>query len=165
MTQPDATTTIHEGPQFDVVRETWGDREREIVRHAGSTAVVAVHDGAVVLVRQTREAARRPLLELPAGTLEDGEDPRESAQRELEEEVGLRGGRWTELGVYYTSPGFLDERMHLFLAEDLERGEQDLEEGEDVDIVRWPVDELEARLGEVEDMKTLAGLLAFLRRR
>jgi len=77
----------------------------EIVRHPGSTAVVAIHEGNVVLVRQQREPAGKRLVELPAGTLEEGEDPQESAQRELEEEVGLRGGRWRQLGTYYPSPG------------------------------------------------------------
>jgi ADP-ribose pyrophosphatase len=138
------------------------DDGMEIVRHPGSTAVVAVHEGSVVLVRQTREPLGRQLLELPAGTIEGGEDPLESAKRELEEEVGLKNGRWQRLGTYFTSPGFLDERMHLFLAEDLEQGTQALEDDEDVELVRWPVDELESRLGELEDLKTVAALLLFL---
>jgi len=126
---------------------------------------VAVHDGAIELVRQHREPAKRRLLELPAGTLEQGEDPLECAQRELEEEVGLKGGRWRSLGTYFTSPGFLDEQMHLFLAEDLEEGEQDLDDDEDVEIVRWPVDEADSRLDELEDLKTVAALLLYLRGR
>ena len=165
MIAPTSTRTVYDGRQFRVAVEDWGSRQREVVRHPGSTAVVAVHDGAVVLVRQTREPARRQLLELPAGTLERDEDPLDNARRELEEEVGLRGGRWRELGVYYTSPGFLDERMHVFLAENLERGEQELDDGEDVEVVRWPVAELELRLAEVEDLKTIAGLLLYLRGR
>jgi ADP-ribose pyrophosphatase len=152
---------VYEGKQFSVEE----DEGKEIVKHPGSTAVLAIHEGAAVLVRQTREPADRKLVELPAGTLEDGEDPLESAQRELEEEVGLKGGRWRSLGTYFTSPGFLDEQMHLFLAEDLEEGEQDLDDGEDVEIVRWPVEELESRLGDIEDMKTLAALLLYLRGR
>jgi ADP-ribose pyrophosphatase len=109
---------VYDGKQFRAEIEN----DKEIVKHPGSTGIVAVHDGAIVLVRQHREPAKRRLLELPAGTLEQGEDPLESAQRELEEEVGLKGGRWRSLGTYFTSPGFLDEQMHLFLAEDLETG-------------------------------------------
>jgi ADP-ribose pyrophosphatase len=152
---------VYDGKQFSVEVEDG----KEIVRHPGSTAVVAIHDGSIVLVRQHREPADRELIELPAGTLEAGEDPLESAQRELEEEVGLKGGRWRSLGTYFTSPGFLDEQMHLFLAEDLEQGEQDLDEDEDVELVRWPLEELESKLHELEDLKTVAALLLYLRSR
>jgi ADP-ribose pyrophosphatase len=163
---PDSSRTVYDGKQFDVVVERWGDRDREIVVHPGSTAIVAIdREGSVALVRQTREPARKQLLELPAGTLEPNEEPLASARRELEEEVGLRGGEWRELGVVYTTPGFCNERMHLFLAEDVERGDASPEEDEDVEIVRWRVSDLEARLGELEDAKTIAGLLLYLRDR
>lgn len=163
MSGPDSTRIGYDGKLFDVVIEEWDGREREIVDHPGSTSVVAVHDGAVVLVRQVREPARKPLLELPAGTLEDGEEPLVSAQRELAEEVGLRGGRWRELGGFWTSPGFLREYMHVFVAEELEAGEADLDDDEEVEIVRWPVAEIAARIDELEDAKTIAGLLLYLR--
>ncbi len=163
MNEPRSSRTAHDGKLFDVVIEDWDGHDREIVVHPGSTAIVAVHDGAVVLVRQLREPARKPLLELPAGTLEDGEEPLASAQRELAEEVGLRGGRWRELGGFWTSPGFLREYMHVFLAEELEPGEAEPDEDEDVEIVRWPVAEIPDRLGELEDAKTIAGLLLYLR--
>jgi len=161
--EPRSSRTAYDGKLFDVVVEDWDGREREIVDHRGSTAIVAVHDGAVVLVRQLREPARKPLLELPAGTLEDGEEPLASAQRELAEEVGLRGGRWRDLGGFWTSPGFLREYMHVFLAEELEPGEAEPDEDEDVEIVRWPVAEIPERIGELEDAKTIAGLLLYLR--
>ena len=164
MSEPKRAETVFEGKQFSVVLEEW-ERPREIVRHRGSTTVVATHDGSIVLVEIFREPVRRRLVELPAGTLEPGEEPLAAAQRELEEEVGLKGGSWTSLGTYLTSPGFLDERMHVFLAEGLERGEQHLDAGEQIAIVRWPVDEIESRLADVEDLKTLAGMLLFLRRR
>ena len=163
MSEPKSTQTFFEGKQFTVVVEEW-DRPREVVRHPGSVSVVAVHGGELVLVETFREPARKQLLELPAGTMEPGEEPLETAKRELEEEVGLRGGTWTSLGSYFTSPGFVDERMHVFLAEDLELGEQDLDDGEDVRIVRWRVQDLARRLDDVEDMKTLAGLLLYLHR-
>jgi ADP-ribose pyrophosphatase len=139
---------------------------REIVEHPGSTAIVAIdRDGFVTLVRQLREPARKRLLELPAGTLEEGEDPFASARRELEEEVGLIGGRWRELGAFYTTPGFCNERMHLFLAEDVDRGEADPEDDEEIETVRWRVDEIPDRMSELEDVKTIAGLALLLRSR
>ena len=162
--RPDSSDTVFSGKQFDVVVEEWGRRKREIVRHPGSVAIVAV-DGEqrVVLVRQFREPARRALLELPAGTLEPAEDPLACAQRELAEETGLTGGRWRELAACWTSPGFLDERMHLFAADELEPGESALDDDEEIELVRIPVAALDERLGEIEDAKTLAGLLLYLR--
>jgi len=166
MTEPDASRTVYDGQQFGVVVEQWGERQREIVEHSGATAVVAIDaDGFVVLVRQTREPARKQLLELPAGTLEPGEKPLEAAKRELDEEVGLHGGEWRELATFYSSPGFCRERVHVFLAENVEDGEPSPEEGEELEIVRWRVDEIDERLSELEDAKTIAGLLLYLRRK
>ncbi len=167
MTEPRASNRVYDGTLFDVVVEEWGGaRVRELVEHRGSTAVVAVdRDGYVTLVRQFREAARKPLLELPAGTLEEGEEVLASARRELAEEVGLRGGRWTELASFYTTPGFCRERMHVFLAEGVERGPATPEDDEDLEIVRWRTDEIADRLVELEDAKTIAGLLLYLRAR
>lgn len=163
MSRPEATRTVYDGMLFDVVVERWGEREREIVEHPGSTAIVAVDgDGFVLLVRQMREPARKRLLELPAGTLEPGEQPLETAKRELAEEVGLRGGRWSELGAFYTTPGFCRERMHVFLAENVEHGQASPDEDEDVEVVRWRVEEIENHLSELEDAKTIAGLLLYL---
>jgi ADP-ribose pyrophosphatase len=128
--------------------------------------VVAVdEEGCVALVRQLREAARKWLLELPAGTAEPGEEPLATARRELREECGLSGGEWRELAAFWTTPGFCRERMHLFAAEGVERGEAAPAEDEDLELVRWPVGEIEERLGEIEDAKTLAGLLLYLRTR
>jgi len=161
--EPDSSRTVYNGKLFDVVVEEWGGHEREIVEHRGATAIVAIDgDGCVTLVRQPREAVRKRLLELPAGTLERGEEPLASAQRELAEEVGLHGGRWRELGAFFTTPGFCRERMHVFLAEDVERGAASPQEDEDIEIVRWPVAEIAERVGELEDAKTIAGLLLYL---
>jgi ADP-ribose pyrophosphatase len=166
MSEPESSRTVYDGKLFDVVVERWGEREREIVEHPGSTAIVAIdRDGFVVLVRQTREPARTRLLELPAGTLEPGEEPIQTARRELDEEVGLRGGRWRELGDFFTTPGFCRERMYVFLAEDVQDGEPSPDEGEDLEVVRWRVEEIESRLSELEDAKTIAGLLLYLQHR
>lgn len=163
MREPDSSRTVFDGKLFDVVVEEWGGHEREIVEHRGATAIVAIdRDGCVTLVRQLREAVRKRLLELPAGTLERGEEPLASAQRELAEEVGLHGGRWRELGAFFTTPGFCRERMHVFLAEDVERGAASPQEDEDIEIVRWPVAEIAQRVGKLEDAKTIVGLLLYL---
>ena len=166
MREPDRSRRVYDGKLFHVVVEEWGGREREIVDHRGATAIVAIdREGYVTLVRQLREATRKELVELPAGTLEEGEEPLASAQRELAEEVGLRGGRWRELAAFYTTPGFCRERMHLFVAEDVERGVASPEEDEDVEVVRWRVTEIAERLTELEDAKTIAGLLLYLHTR
>jgi ADP-ribose pyrophosphatase len=164
--KPDASRTVYDGKLFDVTVERWGEHEREIVEHPGAVAIVAVDgEGMVALVRQRREAARKHLLELPAGTLERGEGPLASAQRELAEETGLTGGAWRELAAFYTTPGFCRERMHLFAAEGVEGGDASPQADEELEVVRWRVAEVANRLSEIEDAKTLAGLLLYLRGR
>jgi ADP-ribose pyrophosphatase len=139
---------------------------KEVVEHPGSVAIVAVDDEQQVwFVRQHRQPARKELLELPAGTREEGEDPLATARRELEEECGLVGGEWRELASGWTTPGFVREHMTVYLAEGVQPGgKQDLDEDEEVEIVRWPVAEIAARFPELEDMKTQLGLLLYLYR-
>jgi ADP-ribose pyrophosphatase len=120
-------------------------------------------DRQVTLVRQQRAPAGGPLLELPAGGVEEGETPLATARRELREETGLHGGDWTEVAAFFTTPGFCDERMHLFLARELEQGDAEPEESEQLELVRVPLDDVPALLPEIEDGKTLAGLLLLLR--
>jgi ADP-ribose pyrophosphatase len=164
--EPDSAWRAYEGRLLGLTVERWGEHEREIVEHPGAVAIVAVDaQGYVWLVRQLREATRKHLLELPAGTAEAGEEPLETAQRELREECGLTGGRWRELAAFWTTPGFCRERMHLFAAEGVERGEAQPAPDEELELVRWPVADVDERLGEIEDAKTLAGLLLYLRTR
>jgi ADP-ribose pyrophosphatase len=157
---------VYQGRLIGLTVERWGAHEREIVEHPGAVAVVAVDgEGYVALVRQLREPARKRLLELPAGTAEPGEEPLETAKRELQEECGLTGGEWRELAAFWTTPGFCRERMHVYAAEGVERGEASPADDEELELVRWRVMEIRERLGEIEDAKTLAGLLLYLETR
>ena len=161
--RPDSADTVYEGRLISVTLERWGANEREIVEHPGAVAIVAVDvDGRVTLVRQLREAVRERLLELPAGTAEPGEEPLATAKRELAEETGLTGGEWRQAAAFYTTPGFCRERMTLFFAEGVEQGPAAPDADEELELVRWAVAELRRRLGEIEDAKTLAGLLLYL---
>jgi ADP-ribose pyrophosphatase len=158
--EPDRTRRAFEGRMIGVVVEDWAESEREIVERADSVAVVAVDaQDRVVLVRQFREAARRDLVELPAGTIDEGEDPLATARRELAEETGLRGGRWRPGPVFFTTPGFCRERCHLFFADRLEVGEATPSADERLEIARWTREEIVERLASLEDSKTLVGLL------
>jgi ADP-ribose pyrophosphatase len=164
--KPDATHTAFDGKQIKVDVERWGENEREIVRHPGAVAIVAVDEsGAVTFVRQPREAVRERLLELPAGTREPDEEPLATAKRELAEEAGLTGGDWRLAATFFSTPGFCDEQVHVYVAEGLVRTEADPQGDEEIEIVRVPADALEPLLAEIEDAKTLAGLLLYLRER
>jgi ADP-ribose pyrophosphatase len=157
---------VYDGKLVDVVVERWGEQEREIVEHPGAVAIIAVdEEDKVVLVRQLREPARKRLLEIPAGTVDAGEEPLETAKRELAEETGLRGGRWRHAASFWTTPGFCRELMHVFIAEGVEEGERRPEDDEEIELMRVPVIEIADRLGDLEDAKTLAGLLLYLRSR
>ena len=135
---------------------------RIVVVHPGSVAIVAVdRQQRFVFVEQYREPAQKKLVELPAGVREEGESALETAQRELQEECGLHGGDWEQVAHAWTTPGFVREEMTLFIATDLEEGEDDQDEGEDVRVVRRPVAELPELIAETEDLKTLAGLLLY----
>ncbi len=161
--EPNSSRRVYQGRLLGLTVERWGENEREIVEHPGAVAMVAVDaEGYVTLVRQLREATRKRLLEIPAGTAEPGEQPLETAKRELQEECGLTGGEWRELAAFWTTPGFCRERMHVFAVEGAERGEAAPADDEELELVRWPVAEIGQRLHEIEDAKTLAGLLLYL---
>ena len=153
----------------DTVIGADGDEHvREVVAHRGGVAIVPLtDDGKVILIRQYRHAVGEVLLEIPAGTLdalEHGgvEDPETAAPRELAEEIGHTAGRWHKFGVFYTTPGFTSEAMHLYLARDLRpiEGYAGPEPDEDLEIEKMPVDDALrlAETGQVRDGKTLVGL-------
>lgn len=161
--QPDASETVWKGKLLAITVERWGENEREIVEHPGAVAIVAIDtQGDMAFVRQVREATRGRLLEIPAGTAEAGEEPLTTARRELHEECGLTGGEWSELGAFWTTPGFSREYMHVFLAEGVERGEAAPEADEELEIVHHRAADVAALIPEIEDAKTLAALLLYL---
>lgn len=138
-----------------------GEAQREVLVHPGAVALLALDDeGRLLLVRQYRHAAGRSLLELPAGTLEEGEPPEACARRELEEETGHRPGRLEPLISFFPSPGVSSEIIHLFLASELLAVESGPEEDEQLELVRLTPEEALRRMdaGEVADAKTIAGL-------
>jgi 8-oxo-dGTP pyrophosphatase MutT (NUDIX family) len=139
------------------------EAEREIVAHPGAVAVVA-HDGErLYLVRQPREAVdEQALLELPAGKLdEEGEEPLDTARRELAEEIGKGARAWEHLTSFYTSPGFADEECHVYLATDLYDEPSEADDTERIEIVEAPLADLDDVIAGCRDSKTLVGLLWF----
>lgn len=135
---------------------------REVVEHPGGVAVFAMDDqGRVALVRQYRYPMGEETLELPAGKLEPGEDPRDSGLRELAEETGLVPGTFEDMGCLYSSPGILAERIYLYFAKNLTQGPTHPDDGEFVETVWLPYQDLvdKTRRGEIKDGKTLAGIL------
>ena len=139
------------------------EADREIVEHPGAVGVVAFDGEHLFLVRQPREPVNEEaLLELPAGKLdEEGEDPLDTAKRELAEEIGKGARTWRHLTSFYTSPGFADEECHIYLATDLFDGAAEAAEEERIEIVETPLAELDRVIQECRDAKTLAGLLWF----
>ena len=157
--------TVYQCSQFSVRIERYrhadGEEvEREMVRRMGATAIVAYDDEHVWLVRQPREALGEYTLEIPAGKLDvEGESPLEAAERELAEEIGRDAEHWEEVRAYYPSSGYSDELVHIFAATGL-RDSQDAEPdpGERIEIVPWPLAEIDAALAATDDAKTIIGL-------
>ncbi|GAC1333560.1 MAG: NUDIX hydrolase [Chloroflexota bacterium] len=171
--QPEVTIsseTVFSGNLIDVRKDRvrlHDDREttREIVVHPDVIAVVPVlPDGRLVLVRQFRISAKRVLLEIPAGGIDEGETPEEAAKREMVEETGYRVSNLQKLSGFFTSPGYTIEYMHLFLATDLQPGTP-TEATDEIEVVEMSLDDALQRLtgGEMADAKTQLGLLLYAR--
>jgi ADP-ribose pyrophosphatase len=142
--------------------ETGHRHRREVVAHPGAVLILPfIDDNTIALIRNRRYAIGQTLIELPAGTLEKGEDPMNCAGRELIEETGYLAGRMKALMTFFTSPGILSERMYVFAAYDLQKQESALEEGEDIEVIPTPWAEAIAMTGDgqIQDGKTIATLL------
>jgi len=167
-----ARETAWEGEIFSVRRERWrhADGEevsREVVEHPGAVGVVAYDDEHVYLVRQPREATGDPaLLELPAGKLDvEGEPPLETAKRELGEEINKAAAHWTEVKAFWSSPGLTDERVTIYAATGLSDAGVEPDAGERIEVVPWPLADLDGAIASCEDSKSLIGLLWLRSRR
>jgi ADP-ribose pyrophosphatase len=135
--------------------------KREIVHHQGAVAVIPLtEDGKMVVVRQFRKPLEKAIVEIPAGKLEIGEDPLACAERELEEETGYRAAQYEKLSAFYTSPGFADELLHVYVATGLTKGESRPDEDEFVDMMELTLEEAHElhKAGEISDAKTVVAL-------
>ena len=155
---------------FKVARLTFegpdgGEIVRDVIEHRGAAVILPLlDDGRVILIRNVRRTVGKVLWELPAGTLEPGEAPVSCAAREVEEETGYRAGTLSPLTSFYASPGILDERMHGFLATDLEPSRQALDDDEEIEVFPIPQWQIRDMLkdGHIEDAKTIALLLYWM---
>jgi ADP-ribose pyrophosphatase len=141
---------------------------REVVEHVEAVAIVPVlADGRIVLVRQYRLPAERELLEIPAGSLDPGEDPDQAALRELQEEIGFATRRLRRLGGFWVAPGYCTEYIHIYLADDLHESRLDADHDERIEIEIVTLEDALDRIdaGEIEDAKSICGLLQYSRRR
>jgi ADP-ribose pyrophosphatase len=157
---------VFDGSVFGVTVDTIQQGEliyqRDVVRHPGSAVIVPVFaDGTVALVKQYRHPAVRYLLEIPAGTLDEGEKPEVGAARELEEELGVVAAKLEKLSEFFVSPGFCEEKMWIYLATELTETSQRLDEDEVIEVVRLSLTEALEMIsdGEIEDAKTIIGLM------
>ena len=162
-----ASERIYEGRlinlRVDQIRTAAGvESVREIVEHPGAIALIALDEaGRVLLVKQYRHAVRAVTLEIPAGTLEPGEEPLAAAQRELREETGYRAGQLDRLGGIYTAPGFSTEYIHFYLATQLTPDRLAMDDDEVIDLIRLPLSEAVdlIRAAQIDDGKSVSGLL------
>ncbi|MGA2808639.1 MAG: NUDIX hydrolase [Terracidiphilus sp.] len=171
-----ASETVFEGSLFRILRDRViepGGKEgtRDVIRHNGSVVILALdntknkRDPWIVMERQYRHAANQFLWELPAGKLDEGEDPLTGAQRELEEETGYRAKKWKPLVEYYASPGFLGESMKVFVAEGLVAGDAHPEDDEEIELRLVKLSEVLKMIskGAILDGKTLTSVLLYAR--
>lgn len=163
------STSIFKGRVFEtkteeIILPTGEEAYREVVVHRGGASIVAITDcGKVVLVRQYRHAVGDYALEIPAGIIDNNEDPQVTATRELKEETGYTAATVTHLLTVYKSMGYTTEKHHIYLAQGLTAGTQSLDEGEDVEVVEVPLAEVMEKIwnGGIVDAKTVMGVLAY----
>ena len=166
MKSPDRVETAYQGRLFTVQVLSWTDErgqqiKKEVVRHPGAVLIVPLVDAhSVIMIQNARAAVGERLWEFPAGKLEPGEPPQRAAQRELEEETGYAAAEIVKLGEFYTSPGFTNELMHVFLAQRLSFVGQRLEAGEEIETSTLPLKTVVemVRSGKIRDGKSVAAL-------
>ena len=162
-----SSKVVYEGKVITVERDdvelaTGKKSFREVARHPGGVVILALKDSeTILLVKQFRYPIMTADLELPAGKLERGEDPDLAAKRELEEETGYRAKNWSSLGYIYTTPGFCDEKLYLYKAENLEFVGEHPDEGEIIKALEISKTELmqKIKIGEINDAKTICAIL------
>ena len=157
---------LHQGRPFAFVKENvtlenGTTVDSDVVRHPGAAAIVpSIKNDRLIMLRQYRHAIGHHIWEIPAGTLEPGEDPLECAKRELIEETGYSGRQWEKIGEITPVPGYSDERIHIFVATDLTPAEQNLDVDEVLDVhqvsFKKAVEMIEK--GQIQDSKTISGL-------
>ncbi len=157
---------VYEGPIFQIrkhkVETVAGESYRDVLEHNGGAAMIAITDeGKLLLVRQYRKALGRDMLEIPAGKLDPGEDPKETAARELKEETGYTAGSVEYLFTITPSCGYSNELLYIYLCKELVPGEVNWDDTEDLDIYEYEPDEIIDMImrGEILDAKTVAGIL------
>ncbi|WP_294355263.1 NUDIX hydrolase [uncultured Clostridium sp.] len=136
--------------------------DRDVVRHPGAVALLAfVDDETIVLVEQFRVAVNKTMLEIPAGKLENGEEPLEAAKRELEEETGFKAGRLEHLGYILTGAGFTDEKIHIYKASELYKGVKGGDDDEFIEVKTYKLDEIKTLIkeGQIVDAKTISAFM------
>lgn len=163
-----STEKVFDGHVFTVEKVTFASETqnytRAIVRHPGAVVIVPIDDeGNIILVKQWRRASGKIMTELPAGTLEVGEDPAFCATRELQEEIGYKPGKLLRIGGFYSAPGFCSEYLTLFLAQNLQPSKLNPDATEDIEIIRLTVNQALARIkdGTICDAKSVAGILQY----
>ena len=165
--QPISQETVYSGRIIDarvdtILMSDGSQIVREVIHHPGAVAIVPIDDDDnVLMVRQYRYAAGQSLLEIPAGVLEEGESPDDTAQRELQEEIGFASRNLRAIGGLYSSPGFCDEFLYLYVARDLIASSLPADDDEDISVESIPISRIDRliRVGEIQDAKTVAGLL------
>jgi len=158
---------VHKGRVFDVSISRFNSAEKgevdiEIVHHTGGAGALALfEDETVALVRQWRYPLGRYSLEIAAGRIEPGHDPEATAVRELEEELGYRARRLSKLAAFQVAPGYCEEKIHVYLATELEESKQNLDDDEEVEVVRMPFSQALSMVhsGEIDDSKSIVALL------
>lgn len=159
-----ASTTVYNSKVFTVKTETISlpngkTAERFTVEHPGASVILPqANSGELLLVRQYRHAIGRQILEFPAGTLEQAEDPMECAKREIVEEIGFAASKWTSLGSILPAPGFCSELQHLFFAEELTEAYAEADDDEFIEVISMSVQAVEEAIlvGEISDAKSIA---------